>query len=207
MVQDDERVGLDGVRVVFDDDRVVSDAGIALVGTLAGRLGIEQLVGRFVALCRDRPGAANPGRKVVARSCSRCCLARIRLMIVMCCARVARAGCWWLAAGAPSTLGTFLRAFTFGHVRQLDRVLAESLTRAWRAGAGPGAGRLIVDVDSFIGQTYGYLKEGVGFGATPNSAGITRCSRAARAPARFYTFGSGRDRRTRSAVSCVSPRS
>jgi hypothetical protein len=42
MVQDDELVGLDGVRVVFDDDRVVSDAGIALVATLAGRLGIER---------------------------------------------------------------------------------------------------------------------------------------------------------------------
>jgi Inositol monophosphatase family len=51
----------------------------------------------------------------------------------------------WVAA--PSTLGTFLRAFMFGHVRQLDRLLAEALTRAWRAGAGPGAGRLTVDVD------------------------------------------------------------
>jgi hypothetical protein len=66
MVQDDKRVGLDGVRVVFDDDRVVSDAGIALVATVAGRLGIEALVGRFVTLRRDRPGAANPGRKVMA---------------------------------------------------------------------------------------------------------------------------------------------
>jgi hypothetical protein len=68
-----------------------------------------------------------------------------------------------------------LRAFTFGHVRQLDRVLAESLTRAWRAGAGPGVERLIVDVDSFIGQAYGYKKEGVVSG-TPNSADTTRCS-------------------------------
>jgi hypothetical protein len=42
----------------------------------------------------------------------------------------------WLPA--PSTLGTFLRAFTFGHVRQLDQLLAETITRAWRAGAGPG---------------------------------------------------------------------
>src|SRR3954452_10546079 len=42
---------------------------------------------------------------------------------------------------APSTLGTFLRAFTFGHVRQLDKLLAETLTRAWQAGAGPGDGR------------------------------------------------------------------
>jgi hypothetical protein len=56
MVQDDEPVGLDGVRVSFDDERVVSDAGIALVATLAGRLGIERLIGRYVALPRDRPG-------------------------------------------------------------------------------------------------------------------------------------------------------
>ena len=41
MVQDDEAVGLDAVEVVFDDERVVSDAGIALVATLAGRLGVE----------------------------------------------------------------------------------------------------------------------------------------------------------------------
>lgn len=59
MVQDDKRVGLDGVRVVFDDDRVVSDARIALVATLAGRLGLEALVGRFVTLRRGQPGAAN----------------------------------------------------------------------------------------------------------------------------------------------------
>ena len=56
----------------------------------------------------------------------------------------------WLPA--PSTLGTFLRAFTFGHVRQLDRVLGEALARAWKAGAGPGSGRLVVDVDSFVGD-------------------------------------------------------
>ena len=70
----------------------------------------------------------------------------------------------WLPA--PSTLGTFLRAFTFGHVRQLDRVLAETLTRAWRAGAGPGNERLVVDVDSFIGEVHGYKKQGAGFGYT-----------------------------------------
>jgi hypothetical protein len=50
MVRDDEQVGLDGVRVVFDDDRVVSDAGIALIATLAGRLGIADRPAR-----RDRP--------------------------------------------------------------------------------------------------------------------------------------------------------
>jgi hypothetical protein len=66
---------------------------------------------------------------------------------------------------APSTLGTFLRAFSFGHVRQLDRVLAEALKRAWAAGAGPG-GRLVVDLDSFIGEVHGYRKQGAAFGYT-----------------------------------------
>jgi Transposase DDE domain group 1 len=70
----------------------------------------------------------------------------------------------WVAA--PSTLGTFLRAFTFGHVRQLDRVLGETLTRAWRAGVGPGVARLVIDVDSFIGEVHGYLKQGASFGYT-----------------------------------------
>jgi hypothetical protein len=67
---------------------------------------------------------------------------------------------------APSTLGTFLRSFTFGHVGQLDRVLGESLTCAWRAGAGPGEERLVVDVDSFVGEVHGYHKQGAAFGYT-----------------------------------------
>src|SRR3954454_3664813 len=66
MVQDDEPVGLDGLRVEFDDERVVADAGIALVATLAGLPGIKGLAGQLVRLRRDRPGAANAGRKVIA---------------------------------------------------------------------------------------------------------------------------------------------
>jgi hypothetical protein len=164
-VDDDEGVGLDGLRVVFDDERVVSDAGMALVATLAERLGIERLAGRLVRLRRDRPGAANAGRKVMgliyamllgADSIDDCELLRT--------GRTRRLLGGWLPA--PSTLGTFLRAFTFGHVRQLDQLLAETLTRAWRAGAGPGEGRLVVDVDSFIGEVHGYKKQGAGFGHT-----------------------------------------
>ena len=68
MVHDDAAVGLDGVEVLFDDERLGSDAGIALVATLAGRLGIERLVGQFVRLRRDRPGAANAGRKALYRA-------------------------------------------------------------------------------------------------------------------------------------------
>jgi hypothetical protein len=165
MVHDDEAVGPDAVEVVFDDERVVSDAGIALVATLAHRLGIERLAGRLVQLRRDRPGAANAGRKVMALIYAMLlgadCIDDCELLRA---GRTRRLLGGWLPA--PSTLGTFLRAFTFGHVRQLDRLLAETITRAWRAGAGPGDGRLVVDVDSFIGEVHGYKKQGVGFGYT-----------------------------------------
>jgi len=67
---------------------------------------------------------------------------------------------------APSTLGTFLRAFTFGHVRQLDRVLGQTITRAWQAGAGPGEDRVVIDVDSFVGEVHGRAKQGAAFGYT-----------------------------------------
>ena len=61
---------------------------------------------------------------------------------------------------APSTLGTFLRSFRWGHIRQLDRVSRELLSRAWAAGAGPGDGPLTIDLDSTICETYGLGKEG-----------------------------------------------
>ena len=61
---------------------------------------------------------------------------------------------------APSTLGTFLRSFRWGHVRQLDRVSRELLARAWATGAGPGDSPLTIDVDSTICETYGLAKEG-----------------------------------------------
>ena len=61
---------------------------------------------------------------------------------------------------APSTLGTFLRSFRWGHVRQLDRVSRELLARAWQAGAGPGDSPLTIDLDSTICETYGLAKEG-----------------------------------------------
>ena len=64
------------------------------------------------------------------------------------------------AVKAPSTLGTFLRSFRWGHVRQLDRVSREFLARAWSAGAGPGDDPLTIDLDSTVCETYGLCKEG-----------------------------------------------
>ena len=165
MVQDDTAVGLDTLAVRFDDERVVSDAGIALVAALAGRLGIEALAQRLVRLRRDRPGAANSGRKVMALLFAMVLGAdSIDDADVLRAGRTRRLLGGWLPA--PSTLGTFLRAFTFGHVRQLDRLLADALTRAWKAGAGPGDRRLVIDVDSFVGEVCGYLKQGAAYGYT-----------------------------------------
>ena len=67
---------------------------------------------------------------------------------------------------APSTLGTFLRQFTFGHVRQLDRVSELLLTRAWSLGAGPGEGPMTIDIDSTILEVFGHHKQGAGYGYT-----------------------------------------
>ena len=67
---------------------------------------------------------------------------------------------------APSTIGTFLRSFSFGHVRQLEAVVGEALRRAWAFGAGPGTGRLVLDVDSTICQVEGHQKQGAAFGYT-----------------------------------------
>jgi Transposase DDE domain group 1 len=164
-VHGDEPVGLDGLKVEFDDERAVSDAGVTLVATLAKRLGIEVLAGRLVRPRRDRPGAANAGRKVMA------------LIFAMVLGADSIDDCEILRAGktrrllggwipAPSTLGTFLRAFTFGHVGQLQALLGEALVHARRAGAGPGDGRLVIDVDSFLGEVYGRLKQGAAYGYT-----------------------------------------
>jgi hypothetical protein len=150
--------------VVFDDERVVVNAGIVLAVTLGQRLGIEALVDAAVRL-GHRPGASRPGRKVLS-------LIHAILLGADCIddCDVLRAGRTEAVLGhrpmAPSTLGTFLRSFTFGHVRQLDRVLAQALGRAWQAGAGPGEGRLVIDVDSFIGEVHGHAKQGTGYGYT-----------------------------------------
>jgi DDE family transposase len=165
VVHDDGPVGLDGVQVAFDDERVVSDAGVMLVATLAGRLGIEALAGRLVRLRRDRPGAANAGRKAMALLYAMVLGAdSIDDTGVLRAGRTGRLLGGWVPA--PSTLGTFLRAFTFGHVRQLDKLLGQALERAWQAGAGPGGGRLVIDVDSFVGEVCGRLKQGAAYGYT-----------------------------------------
>ncbi len=154
----------DRSEVVFDDERVVVNAGILLAVTLGQRLGLEKLVDMTVKL-GGRPGASRPGRKVLS-------LIHAMLLGADCIddCDVLRSGRTEAVLGhkamAPSTLGTFLRSFSFGHVRQLDRVLGQALRRAWQAGAGPGKGRLVIDIDSFVGEVHGHAKQGAGYGYT-----------------------------------------
>ena len=61
---------------------------------------------------------------------------------------------------APSTAGTFLRSFTFGHVRQLDKAAELALRRAWSVGAAPDAGEMTVDLDSTVCEVCGKAKHG-----------------------------------------------
>ena len=201
MVHDDGPVGLDVIAVAFDDERAVADAGGVLGATLAQRLGIEALVDAAVCL-GDRPGAANAGVKVMTLVSS---MALGADCIDDC--DILRAGRTGQVLGhevlAPSTLGTFLRAFTFGHVRQLDRVLGQTLQRAWQAGAGPGDGRLVVDVDSFAARCTAMPSRAPRL-ATRVCAAITRSSPHARTPVRCCISGCARDRRTPRAGCCAS---
>jgi hypothetical protein len=158
-------VNLDSVRVAFNEERLVSDAGLLVTATLSDRLGIEELVNESVSLDPRAPGACLPGRKVM--SLVHGMLAGADSIDDM---NVLRAGSTGLILGhrvmAPSTLGTFLRAFTFGHVRQLDHVLDVALERAWEAGAGPGELPLVVDIDSFVGEVHSDQKQGASYGYT-----------------------------------------
>ena len=148
----------DRIRIAFDDHRLVANAGLILPATLARRLGLPELVHNHLDLGRA-PGRANPGDKMMTLVASALaggdCIDD---------ADVLRTGGTARALGgtvkAPSTLGTFLRSFRWGHVRQLDRASRELLARAWAAGAGPSDAPFTIDLDSTICETYGLAKEG-----------------------------------------------
>jgi hypothetical protein len=155
---------IDRVSVSFDDPNLVANAGLVLVATLAVRLEVEAAVNGMVRLA-GRVGGALPGRKVMT----------LVTAIIAGGSHIDHADI--LRSGgtqrvlpfrvmAPSTLGTFLRAFSFGHVRQLEAVVGQVLRRAWAMGGGPGSGRLVVDVDSTICEVEGKAKSGAAFGYT-----------------------------------------
>lgn len=153
---------LDRVHVTFDDDNLVANAGLLLPATLTERLGLETLINATVRL-DGRVGGASPGRKV---------LTLLNTMLAggshIDHADMLRAGATAKVVShrvmAPSTLGTFLRAFSFGHVRQLEAVNDVVRQRAWAMSAAPGG--LVIDVDSTICEVVGKHKQGAGYGYT-----------------------------------------
>ena len=148
----------DRIQIAFDDHRLVANAGLLLPATLARHLGLRELVDHHLDL-GGAPGRANTGGKMLTLVASALaggdCIDDADVLRTG--GTTGAIGC---AVKAPSTLGTFLRSFRWGHVRQLDRVSRQLLARAWQAGAGPGDSPLTIDLDSTICETYGLAKEG-----------------------------------------------
>ena len=148
----------DRIRIVFDDHRLVANAGLLLPATLARHLGLRELVDHHLDL-GGAPGRANTGDKLMTLVAS--ALAGGDCIDDADALRAGgTAGVLDCTVKAPSTLGTLLRSFRWGHVRQLDRVSRELLAQAWATGAGPGDAPFTIDLDSTICETYGLAKEG-----------------------------------------------
>ena len=151
---------IDRYETTVDHDGLIADAGLIVIATLMSRLGLEALANRWV---RTRSHA--PGRKI-------CTL--IAAMLAGAThidhTDVLRAGTTQqvlpFRVMAPSTIGTLLRTFSFGFVRQLDAVAARLLANAWVCGAGPGNSDLVIDLDSTICEVHGHAKQGAGYGYT-----------------------------------------
>jgi hypothetical protein len=142
------------LSVIFDDERLVDHAGLLLASTLGERLGLGALFAEHLALDRHGAHVTDKALTVVHGLLAGAdCIDDLDLL---------RAGGTTEVLGhravAPSTVGSFLRAITVGHVRQLDQVSGALLTRAWATGRGRG--QVVVDIDSTVCETYGLMKEG-----------------------------------------------
>jgi Transposase DDE domain group 1 len=153
---------------VFDDDHLVSCAGLVPVMGLAEQTGLVELLADnvHIAETRIKSGAANPAPKLATLIAGMCagadCIDDVDML--------RSGGMKTLFGGvyAPSTLGTLLREFTFGHARQLESVLRGHLSALCaRIDLLPGAEvRAFVDIDSLLRPVYGHAKQGASYGHT-----------------------------------------
>jgi hypothetical protein len=156
------------ISVRFDDPNLVSCAGLVPVMALADRCGLTTLLNRHVKIAAK--GGANAATKILAIIAGMVCGADSITDLDL--LRHGGMPRLFTAIRASSTLGSFLRLFRFGHVRQLDAAAARLLTRLTAAvPVLPDADQLVlVDIDDTVRATYGYAKQGAG-AATPVSRG------------------------------------
>jgi Transposase DDE domain group 1 len=183
------------ISATFDDPNLVSCAGLAPTMALAQRAGLTDLVSRTLTL--KAKGGVNAHLKVPALVAGM--VAGADSIDDMDLLRHGGMSRLFTGVRAPSTLGTFLRSFTFGHVRQLDAVASRFVIALAKnspilAGADQGC---YVDIDDTIKATYGYTKQGAGHGyskvkglnallaivSTPISAPVVVATRLRRGPA------------------------
>src|SRR5947209_1684560 len=182
-----------GVSAVFDDPNLVSCAGLAPVLGLAERCGLHRLAAGVTV---SGPAAANPAVKVSALVAGM--VAGADSIDDMDLLRHGGMGRLFTGVRAPSTLGSFLRTFRFGHVRQLDKVASGLLANlAAHTPLLRDADRMsLVDIDDTVKATYGYAKQGAGYGytkvkglnaligivSTPTSAPVIAATRLRKGP-------------------------
>jgi hypothetical protein len=150
----------------FDEDNLVSHAGLVPLLGLAEQTRLPEIIAEKVTITtpRIRSGAANPVPKLLSVIAGMCAGAdsiddldvlRAGGMPILC-----------TGVYAPSTLGTLLREFTFGHARQLESVLREhlvALTRRAPVLAGIDQ-QAYIDIDSLLRPVYGHAKQGASYG-------------------------------------------
>ena len=174
------------VSASFDDPNLVSCAGLEPVMVLAESCGLSGLVVEKLSVPSPNPRLKVPAlvAGMVAGADS------IEDMDLL---RHGGMGRLFDGVRAPSTLGTFLRCFTFGHVRQLDSVAAAMLVElSERTPLLSAADQIaFLDIDDTIRATYGYAKQGAGYGyskvkginaligtiSTPDAAPVIAASR------------------------------
>jgi hypothetical protein len=148
----------------FDDPNLVSRAGLVPVMALAARCGLAGLAGRHVRIGRAagvnadlKAGCLVAGMAAGADSIDDMDVLRHGAMAVL-----------FGGVRAPSTLGTFLRAFTGGNARQLEAVHRQFLAELARAAPLPPGKDVVafVDIDSWQKRVFGYRKHGAAFGYT-----------------------------------------
>jgi hypothetical protein len=150
------------VSAVFDEPNLVSAGGLVPAVKLATDAGLKSLADRFLTVPTDK--GARPGLKVTSLVAGM--IAGADSIDDMAVLRHGGMGRVFDAVYAPSTLGSFLRSFTFGHVRQLDAVASRVLCNL--AATTPILqgidGDVLIDADDSIIEVHGYAKQGAGFG-------------------------------------------